>query len=106
MTEYGQELFDQSMRVINAQLSFPLSRTTDPVSSHEAEAELKTSGRQGSQCAAILKELQEGPCAAKWLATISLKYTSRISDLRKLGHRIVYDSGTRLYELEANDAGS
>jgi hypothetical protein len=45
--------------------------------------------RAASQCALILAELRLGPCcSSSRLAFWSLKYTSRISDLRKLGYRI------------------
>lgn len=41
--------------------------------------------RTGSQCDAILARLQEGAATNHELAEISLKYTSRVSDLRKRG---------------------
>lgn len=42
--------------------------------------------RLGSQNAAILERLQRGPCTNVELARLSLKYTSRVSDLRKAGY--------------------
>lgn len=41
-----------------------------------------------SQNSHILARLRDGPATAAELAAISLKYTSRISDLRKAGHDI------------------
>ena len=45
--------------------------------------------RLGKQCEAILARLQEGPATSYELAQIALKYTSRISDLRKSGHVVI-----------------
>lgn len=40
------------------------------------------------QCQAILDRLACGPATNKELAAFALKYTSRISDLRKAGHDV------------------
>jgi uncharacterized protein (UPF0128 family) len=37
---------------------------------------------------AILNRLQQGPATARELAELSLKYTSRVSDLRRAGHDV------------------
>ena len=62
-----------------------------------------TQKRLSGQNAAILSRLRIGPATNTALATISLKYTSRISDLRAAGHTIrctrQYDSGVTFYEL-------
>ena len=42
--------------------------------------------RINRQCQAVLDRLMEGPATSYDLAQIALKYTSRISDLRKSGH--------------------
>lgn len=45
-------------------------------------------GRLNAQCGQILDRLSRGPATNEELSQIALKYTSRISDLRKRGHRI------------------
>ena len=44
--------------------------------------------RVGGQCLKILRRLVGGPATNRDLADISLKYTGRVSDLRKSGFRI------------------
>ena len=44
--------------------------------------------RLSRQCQEILNRLREGPATNRELSRISLKYTGRISDLRKLGYII------------------
>ena len=44
--------------------------------------------RLDSQCDRMLARLQKGAATNVELSAISLKYTSRISDLRKSGHNI------------------
>lgn len=61
--------------------------------------------RTGTQCDAILTRLREGTVTNFELSEISLKYTGRISDLRKDGHviEIVHRnkvSGLTLYRLK------
>ncbi len=59
--------------------------------------------RLTGQNAAILERLRTGPATNVELAAISLKYTSRISDLRANGHSIVCrrgDAGVNEYVLE------
>ena len=59
--------------------------------------------RLSGQCAAILARLRQGPATNRELSAISLKYTSRTSDLRAAGYAIrctrQYDSGLTVYEL-------
>ena len=60
--------------------------------------------RLSAQCQQILERLQRGPVSNHALANISLKYTGRISDLRKAGYTIeCYDqdraSGSSWYRL-------
>jgi hypothetical protein len=62
--------------------------------------------RLSGQCAAILARLHQGPATNRELAQLSLKYTSRLSDLRSAGYdvRVVerdYASGRTVYQLEA-----
>jgi hypothetical protein len=62
--------------------------------------------RLSGQCAAILARLHQGPATNRELAGLSLKYTSRLSDLRAAGYdvRVVerdYASGRTVYRLEA-----
>lgn len=61
-------------------------------------------GRLRGQCLAIFNRLLGGPATNAELAAISLKYTSRVDDLRKSGIAIKAtrkSGGTWLYELEA-----
>jgi|GEM_PF-6891011 hypothetical protein len=44
--------------------------------------------RLSGQCLAMLSRLRQGRATNTELATMSLKYTGRISDLRKAGHDI------------------
>jgi len=44
--------------------------------------------RLSGQCQRILELLRRGPCTNVELAEVSLKYSGRISDLRKRGYRI------------------
>lgn len=48
--------------------------------------------RLSRQCRKMLDRLTQGPATNKDLAAISLKYTSRISDLRKAGYDIALQS--------------
>jgi uncharacterized protein YmfQ (DUF2313 family) len=69
---------------------------------HQPEEARRLSG----QCAAILQRLHQGPATNRELAGLSLKYTSRLSDLRAAGYdvRVVerdYASGRTVYRLEA-----
>jgi hypothetical protein len=61
--------------------------------------------RLSRQCEAILNVLRIGPQPNTRLAQIALKYTSRISDIRKAGYRIKcvrrdHVLGRTWYELE------
>lgn len=60
--------------------------------------------RLSSQCRQILERLQQGVASNVDLSNIALKYTSRISDLRKSGFRIEvkernHETGVVTYEL-------
>ena len=44
--------------------------------------------RLSHQCALILARLEQGSASNRELAAISLKYTSRVSDLREAGYSI------------------
>ena len=62
--------------------------------------------RLSKQCRLILERLRQGKATNVELAALPcLKYTSRLSDLRKSGYKIRicdrnYDSGLVVYELE------
>lgn len=79
----------------------PIASRTDPATSHEAAR--KVEPRRGGQMAAILERLRGGPATNVELALISLKYTSRISDLRAAGHDVVCErqgaDGVCVYRL-------
>jgi hypothetical protein len=70
-----------------------LARRTDPATSHQAAADLVNSGRLSRQCEIILHRLQQGPATSSELAALSIKYTGRISDLRKRGFNIQCERG-------------
>ncbi len=58
--------------------------------------------RLDSQCDRMLARLQKGAATNVELAGISLKYTSRITDLRQLGHTIECEkrkNGMSVYRL-------
>ena len=60
--------------------------------------------RLTGQNLAILERLQRGPATNRELAAISLKYTSRVSDLRAAGYNVVVvdrdrATGRTMYEL-------
>lgn len=59
------------------------SHVTDP---HEI-------ARLSSQNAKILARLQQGPASNRELAELSLKYTSRLSDLRHAGYDVRCERG-------------
>ena len=44
--------------------------------------------RLSRQCQAILDRLRQGPATNRELAGLCLKYTSRVSDLRKAGYDV------------------
>lgn len=73
----------------------------NPRDSHVTEpTEVK---RLSTQNQRILERLLRGPCTNVELAKLSLKYTSRVSDLRKAGFSIIADRkarGLTIYRLE------
>jgi hypothetical protein len=61
--------------------------------------------RLNGQCLQILERLKHGRASNRELAAISLKYTSRVSDLRKAGHVVKLverdrATGLTFYELQ------
>ena len=71
-----------------------------PTDSHVHPADER---RLTGQNLAILKRLREGKASSLTLAGLSLKYTARLSDLRKHGFKITCErmqDGTYLYTLE------
>lgn len=64
---------------VTDQLGFPYEGQRDTA------AEIR---RMSRQCRAILSRLEHSEASNKDLSEISLKYTGRISDLRKLGYQI------------------
>lgn len=59
--------------------------------------------RLSAQCRTILARLLRGPATNTELAGIALKYTSRISDLRKAGYTVTnrrQSGGVTVYELK------
>ena len=69
----------------------------------DPNVDVQDEGRLTGQNALVLDALRDGPKTNKQLAFFSLKYTSRISDLRASGYKIHcerLDGGLRLYRLE------
>lgn len=64
------------------------ARRSDPANSHLAAKEIVKSGKLSRQCEIILHRLQQGPATTLELSLLSVKYTGRISDLRKAGHHV------------------
>ena len=67
--------------------------------------------RLSGQSQRILARLQQGPASNAELAAISLKYTSRISDLRKAGYHVEVIERSRvtgwtLYQLFSAEGAS
>ena len=87
----------------------PITRKTDPETSHIAAIKLINSGRRMSQKDKILKRLRAGPATNVELAQLSLKYTGRISDLRHDGYKIICeqssDNGVTEYRLVVGENG-
>lgn len=65
---------------------------------------MSESQRLSKQCAAILARLERGRVSNRELASVALKYTSRVSDLRARGHNVQvvardHESGLTWYAL-------
>ncbi len=80
---------------MTAQSTLPFDVDPEPISFADTKLEPEEKPRLGGQCRAILERLRQGPATNRELATISLKYTGRISDLRKSGYNIVVVSRDR-----------
>jgi DNA-directed RNA polymerase subunit F len=65
-----------------------LARSVDPKSSHDAAAAIVESGGDVRQTTAIVELLRLRPASAKELFAIAENYRARVSDARKLGHKI------------------
>lgn len=78
----------------------PLFRMADPKVRDSEETP-----RLSAQCQLILDRLKRSRATNKELAALSLKYTSRISDLRASGYDVIvvdrdHKSGLTIYELK------
>lgn len=63
--------------------------------------------RLNGQCQAILARLKQGPATNSELAGLALKYTSRVSDLKRAGYQITAKrkaGGVWTYTLTGNKA--
>jgi len=80
---------------------FPSPRSIPPT---DPQVELIETPRLRGQNAAILERLQQGPATNRELSGLSLKYTSRISDLRAAGYTVDCSqdkaTGLNVYTLE------
>jgi len=68
-----------------------LFETTHALHPRDPHVDPQDKPRLAGQNAAILARLREGPATNLELSDFSLKYTSRISDLRAAGHTIRCD---------------
>jgi hypothetical protein len=89
---------------MTTQNTLPFDRDPEPIKFCDTKLEPIETPRLGKQCRAILERLRQGPATNRELAAISLKYTGRISDLRKSGFDIPSPkqdrkSGLAVYEL-------
>lgn len=78
----SQGLFDFDCNIDSTAKSRPVIEPRDPGVTDEEKPRLR------GQCLAILERLRQGPATNRELAAISLKYTGRISDLRRAGYAI------------------
>jgi hypothetical protein len=91
--------------IMSRQLSLfdPPATAASPPPPRDPHVQRGDERRLSGQNATILHLLRQGSCTNVELARVSLKYTSRISDLRAAGHRIVCrrgDGGCNVYTLE------
>ena len=74
-------------------------RPVAPVAPRDPTVPAEAKPRLSRQCHAILERLRTGPATNHELAAIALKYTGRLSDLRRAGHAIqCYDRNHRTGE--------
>lgn len=91
------------MKIDTTQLNLFLNTPDDPPP-RDPHVHSGERPRLTGQNAAILRRLERGPATNRELAGISLKYTSRISDLRAAGYVVQvvgrdYGTGETIYEL-------
>ncbi len=92
MTENQGKLFDVKREMGEV-------RSIEPI---DQSAVASDAPRMRGQNAAILDRLMQGPATNAELATISLKYTSRISDIRAAGYQVEChrgEGGLNVYRL-------
>lgn len=63
-------------------------RFREPLAPCDPHVDERDKPRLSGQCETILRLLEAGPRTNAELAAVSLKYSGRISDLRKAGYRI------------------
>jgi hypothetical protein len=79
---------------------FPIAPSLAPRDPHAHPADRP---RLTGQNAEILSILRRGPASNRMLASVSLKYTSRVSDLRAAGFKVRCErcaDGLTVYSLE------
>jgi hypothetical protein len=75
----------------------------DPIPAIDPNVRVSDAKRLSGQNAAILARLRRGPATNVELAALSLKYTSRVSDMRAAGYSIKCTfgpGGVNTYQLE------
>ena len=88
---------------MNQPTLFPLNNEPSPTPPRDPHVQPQDERRLSGQNATILHLLRQGSCTNDELARISRKYTSRISDLRAAGHKVVctrLQGGLTMYTLE------
>lgn len=76
-----------------------------PIKPRDPNVARQDTRRLTGQNAAVLARLRAGPATAAELAAISLKYTSRISDLRAAGAEVVFRRFDAMYVLTRDVPG-
>ena len=87
---------------MNQPTVFPLTHTLHPTDPHISPQDRP---RLTGQNAAILVRLQRGPATNRELAGISLRYTSRVSDLRVGGGTLVPSATAVAEHIERDQLG-
>jgi hypothetical protein len=84
------------------------ARKADAIPPRDPKVTAAEAPRLSGQNAAILARLRRGVATNKELAGIALKYTSRLSDLRKAGYAVSvvshdHETGVVVYRLEERE---
>jgi hypothetical protein len=92
----------------NEQLDL-FERFREPLAPCDPHLDERDKPRLSGQCETILRLLEAGPRTNAELAAVSLKYTSRISDIRAAGYGVTcqrLEGGVTLYRLGGRTDGT